>query len=231
MSGFSSAVRAGWELAFQVNPLYLTGGSFANAPGGIFSFGGLAGALLGPIQGALGSTIPFVALPSLIAAEGLGALGSGEPWMGLWIVLPGGKMVSQSVATYPFASQKVAANATVQEPLTLSLMLRAPVKDGFGYPSKFAILNVLKATLTAHNNAGGTYTVFTPGILYEDGLLLDVFDATDGETKQEQVDWQFDFYFPLISRASAAAALSNEMAKLAGQQQIQGAPSWASLGQ
>lgn len=209
MSGLQSAVRAGWQLLFQTNPLFLTGGLFANAPLGIFPFSGLAGALLGTLQG---------------------AVSSGDPWMGQWMVLPGGKLVNQSVATYPLWNQRVAGNATVQEPLALSLMLRAPVKDAFGYASKFAILNSLQTSLTAHNNAGGMYTVFTPGILYQNGLLLDVFDATDGETKQEQVDWQFDFFFPLITASGAQSAFNAAMTKLSGGAQVNGVPTLAILG-
>lgn len=209
MSGIQSAARGAWQLLFQTNPLFLTGGIFANAPLGIFPFSGLAGALLGVVQG---------------------AASSGEPWMGQWMVLPGGKIVNQAVATYPFWNQQTAGNATVQEPLTLSLMLRAPVKDTFGYASKFAIWNSLKTSLTAHNNAGGTYTVFTPAVLWQNGLLLDVFDATDGETKQEQVDWQFDFYFPLITSSGASSAFNTAMQKLSGSSQVNGVPTLAVLG-
>jgi hypothetical protein len=208
ITGAANAARSAWQALYEVNPLFLVGGSFANFPGGIYPFSGLAGALLGVVQG---------------------ALGSGQPFLGEWLVMPGGKMISQSVAIYPYASQQVAANATVQEPLTLSMLLRAPVKDGFGYLTKSAILTSLKVALTAHNNAGGTYTVFTPGLLYQNGLLLDVFDATAGETKQVQVDWQFDFFFPLITKQAATAAFSSAMAKIAGRQPVTGAPSWAAL--
>lgn len=201
--------RAGFDALYQINPLFLQGGSFANIPGGVFPFSLLAGALLGVVQG---------------------ALGSGEPFLGRWMVLPGGKMLNQSVATYPFASQQVAANATMQEPLTLSLLLRAPVKDGFGYATKPAIWTSIQTALTAHNNAGGTYTIFTPALFYQNGLLLNAFDATNGHTKQEQVDWQFDFFFPLITQQGAASAFSTAMQKLEGGQPVTGAPTWSSLG-
>lgn len=205
----AGASQATWQALYQVNPLFLSGGSFANVPGGLFPFTGLAGALLGVVQG---------------------ALGSGSPYLGEWMVMPGGKMLSQAAATYPYASQQVAANATVQEPLTLSMLLRAPVKDGFGYSTKPAIWSSIQAALTQHNNAGGTYTIFTSALFYQNGLLLDVFDATDGSTKQLQTDWQFDFFFPLITQAQAAYSFSNAMSKLAGGQQVTGAPSWAALG-
>ena len=199
--------RAGFDALYQINPLFLQGGSVASI-GGYCPFSLLAGALLGNVQG---------------------LLGSGEP-LGKWWVLPGGKMLNQSVATYPFASQQVAANATVQEPLTLSMLLRAPVKDGFGYATKPAIWTSIQTALTAHNNAGGTYTIFTPALFYQNGLLLNVSDVTSGGTKQEQVDWQFDFFFPLITQQGAQSAFSTAMQKLQGGQPVTGAPTWASLG-
>lgn len=210
ITGTANAARAGWETLYQISPIYLVGGSFTNAPLGMFAFSDLAGALLGAVQG---------------------GISNGAPYAGLWMVLPGGKLVNQSAAVYPYASQQVAANATVQEPLTLSMLFRAPVKDGFGYLTKAAILTSIKTALTAHNNAGGTYTVFTPGLLYENGLLLDVFDATSSHTHQEQVDWQFDFFFPLITAQAATSAFNAAMTKLAGGQPVSGIPSWSTLGQ
>ena len=202
----AGASRAGWKALYQVNPLFMVGGSFVGLPGQVFPFSGLAGALLGVVQG---------------------ALGSGSPYIGEWLVMPGGKMVSQAAATYPFASLQIAANATVQEPLSLSMLLRAPVKDGFGYLTKPAIWTSIQAALTAHNNAGGTYIIFTPGLFYQGGILLDVFDATDGETKQEQVDWQFDFFFPLITQQGASASFSSAMQTMQGGGPVNGTLNWS----
>lgn len=209
MSGvLGTGLRAAWQASFQVNPIYLTGGSFSTAPGSIYSLGTLAYAVGGEI---------------------VSQLTGSQPWPGQWIVLPGAAIVKQSVATYPFASQQVAANATVQEPLTLSMLFRAPANELFGYLSKLGIFMALQAALIAHNNAGGTYTVLTPSSIYQNGLLLNVFDATDGETHQEQVDWQFDFFFPLITQQQANASVSRAMSKLSNGQQIIGPPSWSSL--
>lgn len=157
---------------------------------------------------------------------------SGSPFLGQFTVIPGGKLLSQAAATYPFASQQIAANATVQQPIAVSLLLRAPVKDGFGYATKAAIFTSLKQALTLHNNAGGTYIVFTPAFMYDNCLLLDVTDVTDGESKQEQVMWQFDFYQPLITRAQAQGAYNSAMTKMSGGQPptVTGAPTWGTLG-
>lgn len=200
--------RTAYDAIYQINPLFLQGGSFAGMPRGLYPFTGLAGSLLGEVQGAVSSD---------------------EPYLGKWLPLPGAKMVSQSVATYPFASQQVAANATVQQPLTLSMLFVAPVHSSFGYMSKAAIFIAIQQALTQHNNAGGMYTIFTPSLFFQNGILLDVSDATSGDTKQVQVEWQFDFFFPLITQQAATAAFSSAMQKLAGGQPVAGLPQWQTL--
>ena len=208
--GAGNAIRSAWQLLYQVSPIILAGGTFAGVPGGLFPMSGLAG--------------------SLLSAAFNVATGSAQPFFGEYMVIPGGKLLSQSVATYPFASQQIAANATVQQPLSFSLLLKAPVKDGFGYLTKTAIFTSLKSALQLHNNAGGTYIVFTPAYMYDNCLLLDITDVSDGESKQVQVMWQFDFYQPLITQAAAQGAISNAMQVISGSQPVTGAPSWAALG-
>lgn len=210
--GGATAAQAAWQLIYQDSPIWLHGGTFAGIPGHTFPMSGLAGSVLSTAQGL--------------------ASGSGSPFLGQFMVIPGGKLLSQSAATYPFASQQIAANATVQQPLAVSLLLRAPVKDGFGYATKAAIFTSLKQALTLHNNAGGTYIVFTPAFMYDHCLLLDVTDVTDGESKQEQVMWQFDFYQPLITRAQANGATNAAMTRMSGGQPptAAGPPTWATLG-
>lgn len=210
MSG-ANAIRSAWAAVYQDSPIILTGGSFANTQLGMFPLVGLAGPLLGAVQG---------------------AISNGAPYFAEFIVLPGAKLVSQSVAVYPFASQQVAANATVQEPLTLSILMRAPVNSAFGYLMKAAIFSSLKLALTQHNNAGGTYTVLTPSYPYQNGILLDMVDVTEGETKQVQVDWQFDFFFPLITTQEETAAYNSALQHIAGggPPTAGSSPSWAAFG-
>ena len=210
MSGVANAIRSAWSTLYQVSPIIMQGGSFANSPGGLFPMSALAGQILALGQGLLSD--------------------SPDPFFGLYTVIPGGTLINQSVATYPYASLQIAANATVQEPNRVSLLLKAPVKDGFGYLTKTAIFTSLQLALQTHNNAGGSYIVFTPAFMYQNGLLLTMTDVSDGESKQTQIMWQFDFYFPLITQADAATAYNTSMAKFAGGQPVVGAPSWASLG-
>lgn len=209
MSEAASAARSAWQAIYQISPIILQGGSFINAPTGLMPISLLAGSLLSTVQGLVTNSQPF---------------------FGEYMVIPGGTALAQEVATYPLANLQTAANATIQMPLTLSLLLRAPVRDGFGYATKAAIFSSMRLALETHNNAGGTYIVMTPALMYQNGLLLNITDVTDGENTQPQTMWQFDFFFPLITRAEAGSAFNKQLSRLAGGMPITGAPSWAALG-
>lgn len=206
ITGAANVVRSAWDFLYQVSPIFLTGGIVSAMPGGVLPF-----AALGPVVAA---TVAGVATPGA------------ESFFGRFEVIPGGTIINQSVATYPFANQQVAANATIQEPLTISLQLKAPVQSGFGYLLKSAIFPALQYSLATHNNSGGLYTVMTPAVPYFDCILTAVTDVTDGESKQTQIMWQFDFFKPLISQSAATSALNSLMSKLSGGTPILGAPSW-----
>ena len=107
-----SFTRDLYNLSFQISPIIFEGGLAQSIPGGMLP----VLQLLGFAQSALTSgsvslnDFPYYFLP----------------------ILSGTKVINQSVATYPFANLQVAANATVDEPKPLSLMMVAPVKDTGG---------------------------------------------------------------------------------------------------
>lgn len=133
-----------------------------------------------------------------------------------YVPIPGGTVINNAIATYPFANQQVAANAIIEQPKNISLRMIAPVRDTGGYLTKTAIFTALQTALQNHNNAGGTYTIATPAFLYTDCVMTTMTDITSGNTKQQQIEWQLDFIKPLISTSDANAAFSNQMAKLSG---------------
>lgn len=100
----SSAGRSAWELAFRYSPILLTGGLAQSLPGGI---------------------LPILALTDA-AALAQGLLSGNFNFFANWQVLPGGTLVNQKVATYPFANQVVAANATIQDANSVSMMMICP---------------------------------------------------------------------------------------------------------
>ncbi len=195
----STAFRDVYDLAFQISPIILVGGVASSVPGNM---------------------IPLLTVMGLGFAQG--ALSSGNislsdfPWK--FIPLPSGTLISNTVGEYPFANQAIAGNAVIEQPLTISLQMIAPVKDTGGYLTKLATFTALQGILKKHSAAGGQYHVATPAFLYLNCLLLGLTDITSGD-KQAQIEWQWDFRKPLISISSALNALNSKLSKITSGQQ------------
>jgi len=209
----SSALSAGvlpsyissYDLAYQVSPIILVGGIAADAIGGMM-----------PILSLLGQS-PLGLLSQITGVDN---------YQARFLPIPGGTLISNAVGTYPFANQQVAANAIIQQPLNISLLMHAPVRDVGGYLDKLSIFTALQNSLQAHNNAGGTYNIATPAFIYTDCLMTSMQDVTSGETKQQQVQWQIDFVKPLITQQQAAAAFNSLMGKVSSGAQVT-TPNWS----
>ncbi|HQT24969.1 MAG TPA: hypothetical protein PLK99_00020 [Burkholderiales bacterium] len=175
--------------------------------------------------------LPIIALVGQLASFAQGAVTTGgisaSDFFAIFTPLPGSTVINNAVATYPFANQQVAGNAMIEQPLNVSLLMTAPVKDTGGYLSKLAIFTALRNSLQAHVNAGGTFHVATPSYLYTDCLLTSMADVTGGDTKQQQIQWQLDFIKPLVTTQSAAAALSGLLSKISAGQKVT-SPAWSS---
>jgi hypothetical protein len=187
-----------YNLSYQLAPILLQGGIVAASQGG-----------LAPITNYLPPNAS-----------------DGTPYA-TFLPVPGGTLLAQSIGMYPFANIQVAANATIQQPLTISLLMIVPINQPGGYSSKRANLTQLQTTLSNHNNAGGWYVVSTPAFTYQTCLILAMGDVTAEENKQKQIEWQIDFIAPLISQAQAQAALNALMGKVNNGNQIVGTPSWS----
>lgn len=140
--------------------------------------------------------------------------------------IPGATLISQAIGMYPFATQQVAANATIQQPLAVSMVLTAPVNQEGGYRSKQAAFMSLQNTLQLHNSGGGWYTVATPAMLYQDILMVTMTDVTSQDSRQHQIEWQFDFIAPIITSAQARAAEGGLIKKLSNGNQLPNPPTW-----
>lgn len=175
------------QLTFQVCPIVLSGGAASQIPGGYLPMLSL---FAGPGGNSLGLPVD---------------IGDLDNAFGAFNVLPGGQLVNQQIAKYPFANQNVAANATIREPLTLSVIMDAPMRFG-GFSYKQMVMTALKATLDAHNNQGGTYIVITPAYMYTDLIMTALTDNSRGNNSLPQNAWRFDFEKPLVSLADAQSA-------------------------
>lgn len=204
---------AAWKLAFQLSPIILTNGLVDAFPGGM---------------------LPIIAITEAINFP-LGLLSGGENieldgFFANFEPVVGGSIVQQDIAVVPFANQAVAANATIAQPLDVSMRMIVPAKNRLGYYAKLGIMMALQASLEQHNSLGGTYTVVTPSFIYTNCILRSLRDAASGATQQPQNAWQFDFVRPLITLEDAQSAQNSLFNMLSRQTRINGVPAFSGLG-
>lgn len=147
-----------------------------------------------------------------------------------FVPLSGGTILDQAVGTYPFANQSVAANAVIANPNVISMKMICPVRDPGGYANKLSIITGLQSSLQKHNNSGGTYTIATPSFYYSNCLLLLMRDISSAESKQAQIEWQIDFFQPLLTLAQAEAAQNTLTSKVSNATPVDGdPPAWSGV--
>lgn len=200
-----TAGQAAYKLAFEISPITLTGGVAGSIPGGMLPMLAISQAgsfLSGLISG--GSSLDL------------------DNFFAYFYPMPGSSLIDQQIGHYPFANQTVAANAIIVQPLTVSMLMRVPVRDPGGYATKLSAMTAFQATLHQHNISGGTYTVATPSYFYTNCVMLGMHDVSSGDTLQAQIAWRLDFEQPLISFEDAASAQSNMMQQLSSGVQTSG---------
>ena len=206
----TGSLRSLFQLAFQVSPIILAGGVASNIPGKLLPIVAITEGL-SVAEGVLTGSVP----------ENL------DEFFAQYLPMPGGTLISQAIGEYPFANQAVAANAVIQQPLTISMMMIAPVRDVAGYAFKLPIFSFLQATLAAHNAGGGLYHVATPAFVYTNCVMTGMTDVSEGESRQRQVTWQLDFRQPLVTPSQAAITLGAYMQKISNGTQLTGNPAWS----
>jgi hypothetical protein len=177
---------AAYELAFVKSPIFLNGGIAENMPN---------------------QTIPLIAITEAGNMAG-GALAGSistrmDDFFANFFPLSGAKLHNNQIGTYPFANQKVAANAIIAQPLNISMRMNCTPRGRGGMVTRTMTATALKNALDNHNFRGGTYSVLTPSFLYTGCILTGFTDITSGESKHQQTDWQLDFAQPLISQNEA----------------------------
>ena len=201
-----------FALGYQISPIILVGGLAQNVPGGMLPIIALTeGVSL--ITGAIAGEFPT----------------SFDDFFAQFTVIPGNRLIIQNIGHYPFANQAVAANAVITEPLTVSVRMDCPAKGPGEYVAKLAILTALQAALSAHNAAGGLYTIATPAFIWTNCIMTALTDTSGGDSRQVQYQWTFDFEQPLVTLQAAQQAYSSLMNKIAsGTQTTDDPPAWSS---
>jgi len=186
-----SSGAAAFKLQFQISPIMLTGGIAGAIPGGVLPVLTLANILGGGLTD--------------VGAAADAALDS---FFAYFQPLPGSTMIDQQIGMYPFANQNVAANATIQEPWAVSMLMICPAGRGGGYATKFALMQAMQSAFDNHNKSGGLYNVMTPSFVYTDTVMTAMTDVSSSSTKQVQNAYKLDFLKPLVTLAAAAGAQS-----------------------
>ncbi len=187
-----------FQLQYQVSPIVMTGGIASNL---------------------LGSMLPVLSLSNSISfIDGLLSPGSTAPslddYFAYFQPLPGGTLIDQQIGMYPFANQAVAANAVIQQPLTISMLMVCPVGAGGGYATKAALMQSLQSSFYQHNTSGGLYTILTPFFPYTDCVMTSMTDVSSGQTKQVQNAYKLDFLKPLVTLAAVSQAQNALMSQI-----------------
>lgn len=190
------AGRVDYRLAFEISPIYLTRGVAGNVAGGTLPITSLLQSNLTNLSGGFTTDVGL------------------DRYFAHFRPLPGMSLIKQRVGEYPFANQATAANAVIRDPTTVSMLMFCPLQNDGDAGNLQAIITGLKNTLDQHNNAGGTYSINTPGYLWTDCLLIDLVDLPPGESKNANCVWQWNFRKPLISLTDAQAAQNNLTSKL-----------------
>jgi hypothetical protein len=194
-----------WQLLYQITPIWLKDGIVT--------------------QSISGNMLPLLAILNADAMNAgfMGTQNAGNSqWslddaFGIFQPAPGGSLIQQAIAEYPFANLSVAANAIVRNPINISLVMLTPMKTSQAWSWKMATITSLKQTLDNHNNAGGTYVVFTPGFIYQDMLMTSLTDVSTAQSVLPQNAWRWDFTRPLVQLSELANAQSNLISKITGQ--------------
>jgi len=187
---------AQYEIDYALNPIIMTGGVAGGIPGGALS-------IISVVQ-----SLSFNALPSPGDYSSQNAFAH-------FIPIVGSTIIDNQIGTYPFANRAIAANAIINQPLRVSLLMRVPaIEANGGFGGKLAIMTSLQSTLAQHTINEGTFTVATPSFYFTDCILKSLTDVSSGESLQTQYEWRWDFEQPLISLQGAAVVQNNLMSLL-----------------
>jgi hypothetical protein len=189
------------QLLYQLTPIWLQNGIASQIIGG------------------------YLPILSILNPEVFTALTSGnnapEDWsfenaFAIFQTAPGGSLIEQSIAEYPFANLNVAANAIIRNPINVSMIMMTPMKVQNAWAVKQSRMSTLKYALDNHNNLGGTYVVFTPAFIYNNMSMTALTDISTAQSPLSQNTWRWDFTAPLVSLQDIYGAENNLIAKITG---------------
>lgn len=206
MSVVSGVFSGLYGAAFQVSPIFLTGGlSTTLGVSGSLGFGFQLG-------------LPLSLLTEISTIDPLGIALQGVPSQAFanYRPLPGSTLIKYQIAEYPFYNQQIAANAVIKQPNAVSMLMYCPASKNTDVTHKIAIMSALKYTLDNHMQQGGTFTVATPSYIYTNCLMTGMTDVSTEQTNQAQWAYQMDFTQPLLTFENAPSTLNSILGGMIG---------------
>ena len=158
---------------------------------------------------------------SSIAGKLLKAVAPGMPptssmYFAHFKLVPGSTLMLNSIGQYPFANAATAANAIIQQPVNVSLMMYCPANADYPTSYREGIIASLVAAMNSHVQQGGMFVVYTPMFIYDNCVLVGIRDASEGENSAMQNALIFDFMRPqIMTNEEAEGARNRLMDKLA----------------
>ncbi|WP_291969485.1 hypothetical protein [Candidatus Symbiopectobacterium sp.] len=193
-----SFTREIYTLGFEISPVILCAGVAEGIPGGMLPIVAITQSA-SFVTGLLGGSINLIDL---------------DKYFCHWRPVQGATMIDYDIARYPFANQRVAANALLAQPNRIALLMDAPVNENTGAMTKLVTFSALQAVLQAHANLGGTFIVATPSLIYSHCILRTVKDASPGSEGLPQRSWLWEFEQPLITEKDAERATNTFVNKI-----------------
>lgn len=142
-----------------------------------------------------------------------------------FVVVSGGSLQENQIATYPFANMRTAANAVIGQPLHISLKMEVHARKQGSMLEKLARMTALKNAFETHNFSGGSYIIMTPAFVYQNCLMTAIKDVSKSViVTNTQVEWQLDFIQPLVATEDAAATYNTLMSRIAVGSKMTAAP-------
>lgn len=207
MSTVSNIAKTAFDTAYTYSPILFEQGIAQMMPGGVLPI--LRATEMFDIPGAL----------NLIGTGTFQPFAQFKP-------MSGGTLTEWQFAEYPFANMQMAANAVIQMPLKISLVMIAPAQVNGGYITKIAQFTAIQSMVQQHIQQGGYFTVLTPAYIYSNCLLKTIRDITPVGEKQVQYLYQWDFEQPLITQQAAQQIVGGIMHSIQNALPTQSIPTW-----
>lgn len=121
----------------------------------------------------------------------------------------------------PLMNAAVIADSIIHKPVGITIDMHIPAAGTDGLAIRTAVLLRLKSTINAHEDDGGTYTIYTQGGTYDACILLSLSSSgSSGDL------WTFEFTKPITLRSEAQVVYNTMTKKIDAMEETSAQPDW-----